>query len=498
MSIMRLAFSFVLLIALIITGASCTQPNTSSQDENQKIAEKFVKEEATFQFDGIPETLKVTGATTAGNGWQYTIEFSSRHGGYGNRSGQALDLVITHHTAELTVQSGGVTSAVMDGQWDMINQQFDVEIKPAPIDEVNVYLMKSNPPQIGVYIKGGLPDGCTTFHDIETIREGNVVNIKVNVQRPRGRVCPAVYTSFERNVNLGIDFDFGTTYTLNVNDYTTTFEGTLMKGEGFAIYLTREDIPPEKMEMLSQVGIADQPILSTTDIVSYDPQTHEIKLTDQAFKQILDLEVPVQGRSFLVSVNSAPVYWGAFWTPISSISFSGVTIMKPLGSQQESKTITLALGYPSPSFYGGKDPRNNSEVIESLDKAGKIINKQLTTSIENLPHSFKGYELYSWLEDEEWNFTLITGTNRTKTIDEITSNGSGITETGWVQIHVEGVQAIKDTLARLPEGEFVSWCDELHIGQTIGIDLKLPPDQIVKIITQEAEECKLNISVSGW
>ena len=103
----------------------------------------------------------------------------------------------------------------------------DVEIKLAPIDEVKVNLLKSNPPQIGVYIKGGLPDGCTTFHDIETAREGSTVNIKVTVQRPRGVSCPAIYTNFEKDVNLGSDFAFGTTYTLNVNDYTTTFEGTL-------------------------------------------------------------------------------------------------------------------------------------------------------------------------------------------------------------------------------------------------------------------------------
>ena len=102
-------------------------------------------------------------------------------------------------------------------------QKPDVEIRPAPIDEVKVNLLKSNPVQVAVYIKGGLPDGCTTFHDIETTRDGNTVNIKVTVQRPRGVSCPAVYTNFEQYVNLGTDFAIGT-YTLKVNDYTTTFD----------------------------------------------------------------------------------------------------------------------------------------------------------------------------------------------------------------------------------------------------------------------------------
>ncbi|MFC1909389.1 hypothetical protein ACFLXD_06040, partial [Chloroflexota bacterium] len=48
----------------------------------------------------------------------------------------------------------------------------------------------------------------------------------------------------------------------------------------------------------------------------------------------------IGGKSFLVCVDKAPIYWGAFWTPISSMSFDGVTIWKPLGSQ-ESKLITL-------------------------------------------------------------------------------------------------------------------------------------------------------------
>lgn len=107
----------------------------------------------------------------------------------------------------------------------MIKQQTlnNLEISLAPIHEVEVSIMKSNPPQIGVYIKGGLRDGCTTFHDIEIAREGSTVNIKVTTQHPKDTVCPAIYGFFEKYLNLGSDFTIGTTYTLNVNDYTTTF-----------------------------------------------------------------------------------------------------------------------------------------------------------------------------------------------------------------------------------------------------------------------------------
>jgi hypothetical protein len=147
------------------------------------------------------------------------------------------------------------------------------------------------------------------------------------------------------------------------------------KDEGFAIYLTKEDIPPAQMEAMSYVEITDQPIISLGDIISYDAQTHELQLTDTAFERISQLEVPLRGKSFLVCVDKGPIYWGAFWTPISSMSFDGVTIWKPLHSQ-ESKVIKLELGYPFSSFYHGEDPKNNAEVMKSLEQAGKLVNKR--------------------------------------------------------------------------------------------------------------------------
>jgi hypothetical protein len=215
-----------LLAVIILFGGACSQPSTGSQEASRQTALEFVRLETTFRFDGIPETLEATETTSVGNGWQFTTEFDSRHAGYGNRSGQILAQVITHHTAEITVQGGlGVTKAVMDGVWDMIDQRMinDVEISLAPIHEANVTLLKSNPPQVGVYIKGGLADGCTTFHNIEVAREGNQVSITVTVQRPKDVSCPAVYTYFEKEINLGSDFTTGVTYTLDVNDYSTTF-----------------------------------------------------------------------------------------------------------------------------------------------------------------------------------------------------------------------------------------------------------------------------------
>jgi len=271
---------------------------------------------------------------------------------------------------------------------------------------------------------------------------------------------------------------------------------TALKGEGFAIYLTKEDIPPAQIEALNNIDIADQPIISMGDIITYNAQTHELKLTGTSFKRISQLEVPIRGKSFLVCVDEKPKYWGAFWTPISSMSFDGVTIWKPLNSQ-DTKVITLELGYPSSSFYSGEDPRNNAEIMKSLEQAGKLISKLSITDIDKLPQSMKGYELYSWEEDNRWHFTLITGTNRTKTLEEIISKEDYISESGWIKVHVVSVDVIKDVLSRLPQSESVFWCDGIRLFQTTetNISIQLPPEQISDAIKEYAERCGLNFVI---
>jgi hypothetical protein len=268
------------------------------------------------------------------------------------------------------------------------------------------------------------------------------------------------------------------------------------KVKGFEIYLTQEDIPPAQMEALSHVELIDHPIISVKDIITYNAQTHEIKLTSNAYDRVLTLDVPVTGRSFMVCVDEEPIYWGAFWTPISSLSFDGVTIWQPYNTEEQ-KIIVIELGYPSSSYYSDEDPRNNRKVLESLEKDGKLITKLSLTLVDKLPHSMKGYELYSWEDIDQWHFTIITGTNRVKTVEEITSEEDFISETGWVNIHVVGVDAVKNVLKKLPKGESVFWCDELHIGQTMEhTDLRLPPKSMLDVILEHANSSGIELVIT--
>ena len=103
------------------------------------------------------------------------------------------------------------------------NDELEIEIRPAPIHEVQVNIAESFPPQVFVYIKGKLADGCTTFHELTVERSNNTINIRVTTQRPKGIVCAQVHSFFEKNIGLGSDFTSGETYIVNVNGKTTSF-----------------------------------------------------------------------------------------------------------------------------------------------------------------------------------------------------------------------------------------------------------------------------------
>jgi hypothetical protein len=148
------------------------------------------------------------------------------------------------------------------------------------------------------------------------------------------------------------------------------FSGCAAEQEGFAIYFTKDDIPVSQMEKLSHVNIADEPVISIDDIISYDSETHEIELTPGAYERVMSMQVPTSGTSFVVCVNKSPVYWGAFWTLVSSQSFDGVTICVPSFGMPEN-TIKIELGYPL-GVFSGEDPRASPDIMQSLEQAGKL------------------------------------------------------------------------------------------------------------------------------
>jgi hypothetical protein len=111
----------------------------------------------------------------------------------------------------------------------------------------------------------------------------------------------------------------------------------------------------------------------------------------------------------------------------------------------------------------------------------------------------KGYELYSWQADNGWHFTLTTGTNRLKSLDEIIANGSTVTADGWVRISVQGVDSIRNVLRGLPQDEEIFWVDKhwLEQSQVHAGAIMLPPQEIIDAMQDHCRRLGLALHVSN-
>ncbi len=112
-------------------------------------------------------------------------------------------------------------------------------------------------------------------------------------------------------------------------------------------------------------------VISNDDIVCYNLTSHEIVLGKSGVARIKELgTIPVNGTGFVVMVDGEAVYTGAFWTPVSSISYHGVVIMIEIPLPD---TLRLELGYPDPSFYEGSDPRGDTRIADVFRALSKLI-----------------------------------------------------------------------------------------------------------------------------
>ena len=78
----------------------------------------------------------------------------------------------------------------------------------------------------------------------------------------------------------------------------------------------------------------------------------------------------------------------------------------------------------------------------------------------HLGESLKGYELYSWQDGNQWKFSLLVGTNREKTLEEIKS----------ADLVLSGVDELTTTLEKIPAGQYITWSSRETLA--------FPPDDI--------------------
>jgi hypothetical protein len=159
---------------------------------------------------------------------------------------------------------------------------------------------------------------------------------------------------------------------------------------------------------------------------------------------------------------------------------------------QDYSSFIFGLTLPDPYTDSAKDP---------CQQAAEDVLKTFSVA---LPHSMKGYELYSWYEETEdtWYYTLVTGTNRLKTIEEFRAREYYVHPGGWLSITVRDDGALKTALRRLPEGEQVTWIGAEWLKQ-VGADkemvetMRLPDPATVAEIEALCRELGVNMHVAA-
>jgi len=98
------------------------------------VAQKYIVTSPTFAFDGLHNTLDTEDISAMESDpiqYKIRIAFDSTNAGFGDRTGQMLAQVITHHKMDIIVSEGNVISAVTDDTWDELNHQYVLK-KPQP------------------------------------------------------------------------------------------------------------------------------------------------------------------------------------------------------------------------------------------------------------------------------------------------------------------------------------------------------------------------------
>jgi len=100
-------------------------------------------------------------------------------------------------------------------------------VHPAVFDSVHVRPQVPDAPEdvelgVELLIKGSFPDSCTRLHAVRQTRSGNILNLSLDMRRPRAALCASVVRPYRFYYTLDGTFPPGN-YTLKVNDAVRTF-----------------------------------------------------------------------------------------------------------------------------------------------------------------------------------------------------------------------------------------------------------------------------------
>jgi hypothetical protein len=144
-----------------------------------------------------------------------------------------------------------------------------------------------------------------------------------------------------------------------------------------AIYLLASPVDARTLarspRLWKELALSNDPVISQEDIISYDFSSHAMRLRIEAIKRLP--RPSVSGTPFVVVVNGDRIYQGAFYTNVSSISYSQPVILVDRSERNQPGTADVLLidrAYPSAAFATGSDLRSDDRIKNALSNLKKF------------------------------------------------------------------------------------------------------------------------------
>lgn len=111
-----------------------------------------------------------------------------------------------------------------------------------------------------------------------------------------------------------------------------------------------------------------------------------------------------------------------------------------------------------------------------------VITLDTSALADTYPLASKGYELLTWQKDGQWVFTLLAGTNRQKSFDELLTAENTYSSTEILKVTVIGEEEFKKLLGHLPKSEWITWGGMDLAGEVPAgtVYFSYPPDDLIK------------------
>lgn len=165
---------------------------------------------------------------------------------------------------------------------------------------------------------------------------------------------------------------------------------------------------------------------------------------------------------------------GEFTVNGNKSTFEVHSVVKDQNKQPEGYTIQVMDAQPYP--INGRENNPENLIVTLLIKQ----NSKLDT-ITFAP-SMKGWELYSWANGNDWKYSILMGTNREKTYQEVITN----------KIAVTGKDSLKMLLDKFPAKEEILWKGK---GTGDWANLSFPSQSTIDEIMNYAVQQELKLQV---